>query len=152
MLDGAWWPKSRNPQAELPELILAIDGRRGRVIRLILADMGWDEHPRRIAAAGRMITIEFFSTQPANLLTAICAGSRVDLLVVPPTVGHRVARAAMLDASSDGNRVFATRQATSPDRGLQAWHSAWGAAQKDESHKPPLDRWLPLRHVQGLGK
>src|SRR5690242_17603895 len=33
LLDGGWWPRSSDPVAELPGLILAIDARRGPVTR-----------------------------------------------------------------------------------------------------------------------
>src|SRR5918997_4581097 len=69
MLDGAWWPQSRNPAIELPGLVLAIDAMRSEVSRLILAATGWDERPRRVIVAGRAITIDYFGSQPAALLT-----------------------------------------------------------------------------------
>jgi len=109
MLDGVWWPHSRNPASELPGLILAIDARCGQVLRLVLASTGWDERPRRVIVAGRAITIDYFGSQPAALLTAVCVRSRVDLLVIPPAAGPRAAHAAVVQAMSTGNRVIATR-------------------------------------------
>jgi len=150
MLDGAWWPKSRNPDAELPELILAIDGLRGQVIRLVLAATGWDERPRRIAVDGRTVSIEYFGSQPATLLTAICVRSRVDLLVIPPAAGHRVAHTAMLHALSDGNRVIAPRRATAPDASSEAWQAAWEVAQQAKGGELSHDPRPQVRQKQGL--
>jgi hypothetical protein len=150
MLDGAWWPKSRNPDAELPELILAIDGRRGQVIRLVLAATGWDERPRRIAVAGRTISIDYFGSQPATLLTAICVRSRVDLLVIPPAAGHQVAHAAMQRALSDGNRLIGPRRDMAPDASSEAWQSAWQTAQQAKSGEAPHDPGPQVRQEQGL--
>lgn len=46
LLDGAWWPRSTDPVAELPGLVLAIGKVRGPVTRLVLAASGWDPRPR----------------------------------------------------------------------------------------------------------
>lgn len=108
-VDGAWWPQSRNPARELPDLILAIDATRGQVQRLILAATGWDERPRRVIVGGRAIVIDYRGSQPAALLTAVCAQSRVDLMVIPTAIGSQTAHAAMVHVMSTGNRVIAPR-------------------------------------------
>ena len=60
LLDGGWWPRSTDPVAELPGLVLAIDKLRGPVTRLVLNAGGWDSHPstptpgsRRVRALSR---------------------------------------------------------------------------------------------------
>lgn len=40
LLDGGWWPRSADPAAELPGLILATEDRCGRVTRLMLGPAG----------------------------------------------------------------------------------------------------------------
>jgi hypothetical protein len=139
MLDGAWWPQSRNPASELPNLVTAIDAMRGKVLRLVLSATGWDERPRRVAVGGRTISIDYFGSQPATLLTAVCVTSRVDLLVIPPAAGHRVAHAAMIHTMARGNRVIAPRRAAAPAASSAAWQAAWQAAQEDEAGAPPHD-------------
>lgn len=92
LLDGGWWPRSSDPVAELPGLILALGDRSGPVTRLMLGLAGWDSRPRRLDLAGRVVRLGWFTTQPVGLLTAICAtGDRVDLLVVPPDTGAAAA-------------------------------------------------------------
>jgi hypothetical protein len=96
LLDGGWWPRSADPVAEIPGLILAIDDRGGRVTRLMLGPAGWDNHPQRLSAADRIIRLGWFRDQPAGLLTAFCGNSgRVDLLVIPPGTAEADALAAM---------------------------------------------------------
>jgi uncharacterized protein DUF5994 len=108
LLDGGWWPRSTDPVAELPGLILAIDARRGPVTRLILAGAAWDSQPRRLNVAGRVVRLGYFVSQPAGLLTAVCGNrDRVDLLVVPPDTADDAAEAAMLVAATVGNLVHA---------------------------------------------
>jgi hypothetical protein len=108
LLDGAWWPRSTDPVAELPGLILAIDKVRGPVSRLILAAAGWNSHPRRLGVDGRVLRLGYFASQPVSLLTAIYANNdRVDLLVVPPNTATGTADAAMVLATSTNNLVHA---------------------------------------------
>jgi hypothetical protein len=108
LLDGAWWPRSTDPAAELPGLVLAIDKLRGPVTRLVLAAAGWDSHPRRLSVHTRVLRLGYFTSQPLGLLTAICAhNERVDLLVVAPDTDSRTADAAMILAATTTNLVHA---------------------------------------------
>jgi len=109
LLDGAWWPRSTDPVAELPGLVLAIDSLHDPVTRLILNVHDWDSRPRRLAVAGRVVRVGYFASQPMSLLTAICGlnRGRVDLMIVPPGTAAEVADAAMLIAATGGNQVHA---------------------------------------------
>ena len=107
VLDGAWWPRSTDPVAELPGLVLAIDKLRGPVTRLVLATAGWDSHPRRLGMNGRVLRLGYFTSQPVSLLTAICGNDRIDLLVVPPHTASGTADAAMVLAAATTNLVHA---------------------------------------------
>jgi len=90
LLDGGWWPRSADPAAELPGLILALDERNGRITRIMLGTADWDlSRPRQLRfdgpAGSRVVRLGWFATMPAGLLTATCtSGQRTDLLTVPP--------------------------------------------------------------------
>jgi hypothetical protein len=126
LLDGGWWPRSADPAAELPGLILALDEWHGRVIRVMLGTAGWDaSRPRRLRVDGpagsRVIRLGWFATMPAGLLTAISAsGQRTDVVTIPPHTSEHNARAAMAQAAQAGSRdhapaILATlRAAASP--------------------------------------
>jgi hypothetical protein len=108
LLDGGWWPRSTDPVAELPGLVLAIDRLRGPVTRLVLSADGWSDHPRRLGVAGRILRLGYFTSQPISLLTALCDnGDRVDLLVVSPDTAGGTADAAMVLAATTSNLVHA---------------------------------------------
>ena len=54
LLDGGWWPRSADPAAELPGLILAIDQRHGPITQVMLGRAGWDDsRPRRLRVPPR---------------------------------------------------------------------------------------------------
>lgn len=108
LLDGGWWPRTTDPEAELPGLIRAIDHLHGRVLRIALSAGGWDSHPRSVRVGARTVRLGFFFSQPAALLTALCDGNgRVDLLVVAPGVDPRCAEAAMAVAATANNVIRA---------------------------------------------
>ena len=108
LLDGGWWPRSTDPVAELPGLILALDGHRGSVTHLMLSRAGWDHHPRRLGMASRVIRLGWFTSQPAGLLTAACGNhAQIDLLVVPPDTPTASALAAMAVAADPANTIHA---------------------------------------------
>ena len=99
LLDGGWWPRSADPAAELPGLILAIEERHGPITRIMLGRAGWDaSRPRRLRVDGpagsRVVRLGWFETMPAGLLTATARAGRTDLLTVPPHTGEPAARAA----------------------------------------------------------
>lgn len=126
LLDGGWWPRSADPAAELPGLILNLDERHGRITRVMLGTAGWDaSRPRRLQVDGpagsRVVRLGWFATMPAGLLTAISASyERTDLVTIPPHTSEQDARAAMEQAVQAGNRdqapaiLAALRAAASP--------------------------------------
>lgn len=114
-LDGAWWPRSADPVAELPGLVLAlqdhgpIDDHRPITHVLLRAD-DWDSRPRRLRIDGppgtRVVRLSWFDSLPAGLLTAIHAdGRRVDLLTVPVSTTRTEAEAVMELASHPANHL-----------------------------------------------
>jgi hypothetical protein len=129
LLDGGWWPRSADPAAELPGLILALDERHGRITRVMVGTAGWDaSRPRQLRVDGpagsRVVRLGWFATMPAGLLTAISASDeRTDLVTIPPHTSEQDARAAMAQAAQAGNRdhapaiLAAIRAAASPASG-----------------------------------
>lgn len=113
LLDGGWWPRTDDPVAELPGLILALDKRHGRIARVMLGTAGWDgSRPRRLRVDGpagsRVVRLGWFDSMPDGLLTAISArGQRTDLVTVPACTSQREALAAMEQAARAGNREHA---------------------------------------------
>lgn len=107
-LDGAWWPRSGDPLAELPALIRAIQASRGHLGHVMLPAAGWDSTPSRLTVDGRLVRVAWFTSGPAGLLTTICHNrSRVDLLVLPPETTAAAAKTAMTMAADPANALRA---------------------------------------------
>jgi hypothetical protein len=99
-VDGGWWPRSRDPEAELPGLIAALDASLGPVTRLALNLDAWDTAPRRVAVDGRRVRVGWFRHMDAHTIGVTRAGqNRVTLLVVPPQATPSAAQIAMTMAA-----------------------------------------------------
>ena len=106
VLDGGWWPRSMDLQAELPELIAELESRLGVIVRVMLNLDAWDSGPRRIAAGGRRIHVGRFRTTNAHTIGLTNSeGERFTLVVVPPGATTAAARTALAMATEAGSRT-----------------------------------------------
>lgn len=131
-VDGAWWPRSRDLGAELPELIAALSMLDVRVERFTYPVEAW-EHPvqRKVTVSGRTVRTGAFRSMDPQLVSLTVDGDRrLDLLVVPPEAdaltGVRALRLAGLrEDSGSPQRVLAAagsrpRPEVVPLRGVRA--------------------------------
>ena len=99
-VDGGWWPRSRDPEAELPGLIAGLEASVGPITRLALNVTAWDGTPRRVAMDGRRVRVGWFRQMDPDTIGVTRAGkTRVILLVVPPQAPPSAAGVAMAMAA-----------------------------------------------------
>ena len=92
VLDGGWWPRSWDPAAEIPGLVLALGDRYGSIRNLMLNSDVWDGRMRRLAVDSRVIRIGWYaSLDPALAIATTDRGDQLDLLVVPPQTSETAA-------------------------------------------------------------
>ncbi|AXO32960.1 DUF5994 family protein [Micromonospora chalcea] len=104
VLDGGWWPRSWDPGAELPGLVLALSERHGRIRHLMLNLRTWDSRFRRLTVGPDVVRIGWFDTlDPALLVATTGRDIQVDLLVVPPATPRATAEWAMATAADPTN-------------------------------------------------
>ncbi|MCX4512223.1 DUF5994 family protein [Streptomyces sp. NBC_01619] len=98
ILDGAWWPRSRDIGAELPSLVSALTDHVGPVTRVGLDATAWEGLPTRLTVDDRVVHIDSFPVGDDTVL--ITRGDRdyFTLLVIPPDTTPDAARAAMARA------------------------------------------------------
>jgi hypothetical protein len=83
--DGAWFPRSRDLAAEVPELIAELERRGVRVERFTYSLDAWLPAPRKISVNGRTVRTGGFRSMNALVVSISWAiARRADLLVVPP--------------------------------------------------------------------
>ena len=103
-VDGGWWPRSRDPDAELPSLVAGLESSLGPITRVALNLDAWDTAPRRVAVDGRRVRVGWFHHMDAHTIGVTRASQdRMVLLVVPPqatTAAAGIAMAMAADAAT----------------------------------------------------
>ncbi|KOG30743.1 DUF5994 family protein [Streptomyces resistomycificus] len=103
VLDGVWWPRSRDIAAELPSLITALTQLLGPVTRVGLDTGAWEELPTRMTIDDRVVHIDSFPVGDDTVLVTRGGQDLLSLLVVPPHATPEAARAAMAEAVRAGS-------------------------------------------------
>jgi hypothetical protein len=106
LLDGAWWPRSRDLHAELPALAAVLDPLWGRITRITVNPARWPAVPRKVSVAGHVMKVGWFRAEqdPHELLLLSYHAGRWNLLVVPPETDP-VPAAWLMAAASDPRRT-----------------------------------------------
>jgi uncharacterized protein DUF5994 len=124
VLDGGWWPRSRDPAAELPRLIADLNnhfGQRAVIARVALNLTAWDRTPHRVAAGDRIVPVGWFDTLDADTIALTTTrGDRAILLVVPPeatadSAAIALAMAALGERSAHPLAILAASGITTRD-------------------------------------
>ncbi|WP_340559841.1 DUF5994 family protein [Streptomyces sp. GSL17-111] len=103
VLDGAWWPRSRDLDAELPYLISALTAHIGPVTRVGLDAAAWDDLPTRVIVDDRTVHIDSSPVGDSTVLVTRGERDHFSLLVVPPDAAPEAARTAMARAVGADN-------------------------------------------------
>ncbi|MFF3847165.1 DUF5994 family protein [Streptomyces sp. NPDC002328] len=103
VLDGVWWPRSRDIAAELPSLVTALSEHLGPITRVGLDTGAWEELPTRMTIDDRVVRIDSFPVGDDTVLITRDEHDLFSLLVVPPHATPEAARAAMAEAIRAGS-------------------------------------------------
>ncbi len=104
-LDGAWWPRTSDLDAELAPLLEELSRRGIRATRVAFNPDSWAAAPRRLQVGDRTVRLGWFRHLDPQLLnlTGDLGRGRVDLLVVPPDTTQAAARRAFSAATDRTN-------------------------------------------------
>ncbi|WP_171166138.1 DUF5994 family protein [Streptomyces sp. I05A-00742] len=110
LLDGAWWPRSRDLFRELPALAERLDHAWGRVTRVTVNPAFWPVIPRKVPVAGHTVHVGWFAGEqdPHKLLLFSYSADRLDLLIIPPETGPAAAARLMSAATVSGGLLTAS--------------------------------------------
>ncbi len=107
VLDGGWWPQSRDIDVELADLVDRLPVVDGRVARALYSRPDWDTQPHGVRVArGWLKTGSFPRDDTHMIVLSLSTGDRLRLLVVPPD--HAKGGRAMEMAADPSNRWSAT--------------------------------------------
>lgn len=129
LIDGAWWPRSRDLAAELPALIEALDPLRGRITRVTANPTFWPVIPRKVPVQGHVVHVGWFGAEqdPHKLLLLSYAVGRWDLLVIPPETEPATAARLMATATDPSRSLTATGLIHEAERFRAAAEAAAGS-------------------------
>ncbi|GGW33319.1 hypothetical protein GCM10010503_06670 [Streptomyces lucensis JCM 4490] len=135
LLDGAWWPRSRDLLSELPALTDVLDPLWGRITRIAVNPKYWPVIPHDIPVDGHVVKAGWFTPEidPHKLLLLSYGTGRWDLLVIPPETGAESAARLMAAASDyDGPPLTASALITA-DEARHAVSAADRPLDRDEA-------------------
>ncbi|MFJ5709998.1 DUF5994 family protein [Streptomyces sp. NPDC093105] len=98
LLDGAWWPRSRDVEREIPPLITALTEHLGPVTRVGLDASAWNGIPTRLVVDDRVVHLDSFPVGDDTVLITRGDNDHFSLMVVPPGTTPEAARTAMARA------------------------------------------------------
>ncbi|MEU9369758.1 DUF5994 family protein [Streptomyces avermitilis] len=150
LLDGAWWPRSRDLDAELPALTAVLDPLWGRITRVTVNPTHWPAFPREVPVAGHVVKVGWFLAEqdPHELMLLSYQVGRWDLLVIPPQTTP-VSAAWLMAAASDplgtstASRLMEEaarlRTVAETDRAVEAvWDSEGGHEARSPASRPRI--------------
>jgi hypothetical protein len=106
MVNGAWWPRTRDLTRELPPLIAALDPIWGRIYHVTVRAGMWPEIPKKVVTGDHVVRVGWFDAEQDRndiCLISLRGGERRDLLVVPPELDAETAERLMASATTPGN-------------------------------------------------
>ncbi|BBZ32390.1 DUF5994 family protein [Mycolicibacterium confluentis] len=99
-VDGAWWPRSDDLSAELPDLLAVLSVRLGDIERVQYALPEWKSVPRTINTGAARVKLDGYQRQPHCTVGILGQGrQKLTLLVVPPYTDASDAHTAMMKAA-----------------------------------------------------
>ncbi|MCX5585587.1 DUF5994 family protein [Streptomyces erythrochromogenes] len=119
LLDGAWWPRTRDIETELPALISVLTGHLGPITRVGVDASAWNGLPARLVVDGRVVHLDSDPVGDDTVLITRGHNDHFALLVVPPDTATDAAREAMASAVRADNITQAAQilVATTPEPG-----------------------------------
>ncbi|MGW7378021.1 DUF5994 family protein [Streptomyces sp. NPDC054794] len=153
LIDGAWWPRSRNLTEQLPALAECLEALWGRIARVAVSRTFWPVIPGRVPAHGHMVCVGWSNAgqDPHKLMLLSYTFGRWDLLVIPPETDPATAARLMVMATdpsrnltasglmqeAEGFRTMAEDEADSDSMREAVWESEGGHdARHPTSHTP----------------
>ncbi|WP_327415210.1 DUF5994 family protein [Streptomyces sp. NBC_01233] len=98
LLDGAWWPHTRDIEAELPALISALTEYLGPITRVGVDASAWNVLPTRLVIDDQVVHLDSDPVGDDTVLITRGHNDHFALLVVPPDTTADAAREAMARA------------------------------------------------------
>lgn len=104
VLDGGWWPRSRDLAVELADLADHFPVQLGRLTRALVSPSDWGIRPRSVQVARGLVQIGSSPGDDSHLVRLTTSNrTLITLLVVPPELTDYQGEEALLAAATSGN-------------------------------------------------
>ncbi|MFF4548222.1 DUF5994 family protein [Streptomyces sp. NPDC001435] len=99
-IDGAWWPRTFDLLAELPQLLSGLPRAWGQIVSVLVNGTLWTGAPGRMLVCNQVVRLRRTATAhaPSTIVLMAPGHGRRDLLVVPPEATERAAESLMSTA------------------------------------------------------
>ncbi|MFB6959824.1 DUF5994 family protein [Streptomyces sp. NPDC056309] len=99
-IDGAWWPRTSDLPAELPQLLSGLPRGWGRILSVRVNGTVWTGAPARMLVRDQVVRVRGTTTAHASSTVVLMAPGhgRRDLLIVPPEATERAAASLVFAA------------------------------------------------------
>ncbi|MFE1308511.1 DUF5994 family protein [Streptomyces sp. NPDC058755] len=96
-IDGAWWPRTVDLPAELPQLLSGLPRAWGRIVSVLVNGAVGTGAPGRMLVRDQVVRLRRATTAhaPSTVVLMAPGHGRRDLLVVPPEATERAAVSLM---------------------------------------------------------
>jgi hypothetical protein len=100
VLDGGWWPWTRDPVVELPKLVAGVADRLGVVRRIALNADAWTYWPHRVVVVGgSKVRLDWCTGDAYTVRLTGDTDAHLDLLAIPPDTPTVLALTCLARAS-----------------------------------------------------
>jgi hypothetical protein len=105
-VDGAWWPRSDDLTAELPDLLAVLSVRLGPIGCVVYKLDEWAKAPKKLACDGRTVRLNGYQVHPICTLEVLGLNrKKTVLLVVSPQADPAQANGIMMAAAGPNNAL-----------------------------------------------
>ncbi|MEU5182702.1 DUF5994 family protein [Streptomyces longwoodensis] len=96
-IDGAWWPRSYDLLAELPQLLAGLPRAWGHITSVTVNGATWSAVPDRMLVSHQVVRLHrTLTASAAHTIVLVAPGQgRWDLMVVPPDATEEAAEPLM---------------------------------------------------------
>jgi ubiquinone/menaquinone biosynthesis C-methylase UbiE len=103
VLDGAWWPRTRQPATELSALVASLERNLDSITRMSLCGTTWDGTPDHVRAGDHKVRLIWFTLRDPHTVIVGYGTDEITLLVIPPEVAPLSGARAMTKAADRNN-------------------------------------------------
>ncbi|WP_040686608.1 DUF5994 family protein [Nocardia vinacea] len=98
-IDGAWWPRSGELTAELPDLLAVLSVGLGPVWRVVYDPACWSRAPQQMTVGNRAVRLDPYRFERWNTMFVFGRDSGLIVLrVIPSATAEDIAHAALMAA------------------------------------------------------